>query len=268
LDTHNTSLLQIAQAFQAELALRQGRITEINHWAKSFNPDPFVVAYRFYVPQMTLAKWFLAQETNESRPQAANLLSRLHEFFSSTHNTRLRIEVLALQALLNNAQDDETAALNTISEALTLAEPGGFIRLFVDLGPDMAALLRRCLSQQGPVSYIRKILAAFRDEGVGPEQDAAEENDGYQAATFSDQSPSKLLMKLRPQPGIELFTAREREVLTLLTQRLSYQEMADTLVISPKTVKRHVLTIYKKLGVHSRREAIERADELGFLSDR
>ncbi|MCP4454715.1 MAG: tetratricopeptide repeat protein, partial [Planctomycetes bacterium] len=86
LETHNTSLLHVAQAFQAELALRQGRITEINHWTKSFNPDPFIVAYRFYVPQMTLAKWFLTQNTEESQGRAAGLLSRLHDFFTSSHN--------------------------------------------------------------------------------------------------------------------------------------------------------------------------------------
>jgi ATP/maltotriose-dependent transcriptional regulator MalT len=116
------------------------------------------------------------------------------------------------------------------------------------------------------VSYIGKILAAFRDEKLDQEQEVAEEYEDQQVAAVQDQSPTELLMKLRPQSGRDLFTAREREVLTLLPQRLSYQEMADTLVISPKTVKRHVLTIYKKLGVHSRREAVAKTKALGLLS--
>ncbi|MCP4397132.1 MAG: response regulator transcription factor [bacterium] len=66
----------------------------------------------------------------------------------------------------------------------------------------------------------------------------------------------------------DLLTKREREILQLLAQRLSHQEIAETLFISPKTVKRHAMTIYNKLNVHSRREAIAKASELGILSER
>lgn len=267
LERQNPRLLGLANVLQADMALRQGRIAEADHWATQFDPKPLLLMHTFYVPQLTLVKVLLAQETSASREQVAELLAKLQDFVERTHNTRFLIEVLALQALLYNAQDNEETALEVLEHALTLAEPGGFIRLFVDLGPDMASLLRRCLSQNGPVSYIGKILAAFRDEGPGPEQDAAEEQAEHQAATFHDQSPTERLMKLDPQPGMDLFTKREREVWDLLTQRLSYQEMADSLIISPKTVKRHVITIYKKLGVHSRREAMAKINDLGILSD-
>jgi LuxR family maltose regulon positive regulatory protein len=122
----DVSLLQTAQAFQAELAIRQGNVAAAHHWANTFSPEPFYVAYRFYVPQITLPRVLLALDTLDSRRQAADFLSRLHDFFASIHNNRLLIEVLALQALLHDAQNNEPAALSTLERAITLAEPGGF----------------------------------------------------------------------------------------------------------------------------------------------
>ena len=256
LEQQNPRLLLLANALQADLALRQGRIAEASHWAKQYAQEPLLLMHTFYVPQLTLVKCFLAQKTAVAREQATELLVQLRDFVERTHNTRFLIEVMALQALLHNAQGDEKAALSTLSDVLTLAEPGGFIRLFVDLGPGMASLLRRCISRKGSVSYIGKILAAFRDEEPGPGQEAA--------------SPVQPLTEPVKKTGSrlwdDLLTKREREILQLLAQRLSHQEIAETVFISPKTVKRHAMTIYNKLNVHSRREAVAKAHELGVLS--
>ncbi len=86
---------------------------------------------------MTLAKWLLAQSSTESLQKAEDLLSGLHDFFASIHNTRFLLDVLTLQALLHDARGEEPAALEILTRAINLAEPGGFIRLFVDLGPKM-----------------------------------------------------------------------------------------------------------------------------------
>jgi hypothetical protein len=110
LETHNPSLLQLAQAFQAELAFRQGRIAEASSWAKHFDPFPFHAAYRFYVPQLTMSKVLIALGTTDSHQQADDLLSHLHEFFVSIHNSRFLIEVLALQAILYDIRGDEATA--------------------------------------------------------------------------------------------------------------------------------------------------------------
>ena len=154
LEQQNPKLLGLTNALQADLALQQGQIARANRWSEQFDPKPLMLMHTFYVPQLTLVKVLLAQETVASREQAADVLAQLQDFVERTHNTRFLIEVLALEVLLYNAQGDEQAALNALSKALILAEPGGFIRLFVDLGPGMASLLRRCLSQNGPVSYI------------------------------------------------------------------------------------------------------------------
>ena len=268
LETGTTTFLPGVKALQAELALKQGRLKEALQWAEGYKGDPVAGDDIFLIiPELIAAKIFISQGTKTALKRAAKLLTDMFRFSQSIHNTRFLLETLALQALLYAVQGDEEAALETVERVLILAEPGGFIRLFVDLGSGMACLLRRCLSRNGPVSYIGKILAAFRDEKPSPEQEASEEQDGQQATASGDQSLTELLTKGRSQFGMDLFTRREREVLHLLAQRLSYQEMADNLFISINTTKRHIFSIYKKLGVHSRREAIAKARELGIFSN-
>ena len=75
------------RAFEAELALRQGRLNKARHWARQFNPGPFRPMTWFYIPQLTLAKVLLAEGTTAGLLQAATLLERLHDFVLSTHNT-------------------------------------------------------------------------------------------------------------------------------------------------------------------------------------
>ena len=92
----------------------------------------------FHAPQLALPKILLAQNTTASLAQAAEALTRLHAFVTSIHNTRFTIEVLALEALLHHAQGDKQAALAALEQAVTLAQPGGFVHVFVDLGPTVA----------------------------------------------------------------------------------------------------------------------------------
>jgi LuxR family maltose regulon positive regulatory protein len=116
-------------------------------WAEGYQAKPFRPTYRFYNPQVTLVRVLLAQGTTDSLNQATDLLNQLHDFLVSICNNRFRIDVLALQALLHNARGEHSVALEKLTEALNLAEPGRFIRLFVDLGPQMADLLKRLVMQ-------------------------------------------------------------------------------------------------------------------------
>jgi LuxR family maltose regulon positive regulatory protein len=245
LATGNSSLLLTARAFQAELALRQGRTAEVAHWAEAFSPDPFTVAYRSYLPQMTLAKWHLATVTKGSFQAARTFLSRLDDFFASTHNSRLRIDVLAMEALLHDAENDEGAALTSLGRALALAEPGGFVRPFLDLGDPMADLLERFCKQNGGGDYVKGLIEAF--DGAGTPKPAV-------ATPGPDSLPDPL-------------TGREADVLALLSKRLRNKEIADRLSISSETVRRHTANIYQKLDVHDRRQAVERALSLRILPE-
>jgi LuxR family maltose regulon positive regulatory protein len=245
IETNNRDMLQVAQAFEAELALRQGRLSEAFRWARKFQAKPFKPPYGFFLPQLTLIRTLLVQGTTDSLRQAADLLEQLHNFMVSIHNRRFQIEVLAYKALLYDSQEDEHAALKALAEAVTLAEPGGFLRLFVDMGPRMAELLKQLALQNIAVDYIGRIMAAFKE-------DVHRRMQGNPDHTTA-------------QPLIDLLTNRELQILNLLAKRLQNKEIAAELSISPQTVKKHLNNIFGKLNVSSRLEAVDKAKALGIL---
>ncbi|MBC2713560.1 MAG: hypothetical protein HGJ94_21945 [Desulfosarcina sp.] len=142
--------------------------------------------------------------------------------------------------------------LDQIDKAFILAEPGGFIRPFLDLGPKMADLLNRLGKQNIAVKYVGKLLSAFRKERV----DAIR--------TASDDQREMTLPSSYPHLD-ETLSRREFEILTLLAQRLHNKEIAENLFISPDTVKKHLYNIYQKLNISTRRQAVEKANALGIL---
>ena len=263
LDTNHPVVLKIARAFEAELALRQGRLAEATYWAEQFDPEPFTLMYRFYVPQMTLAKVLMAQDTDTGRKQAAGLIRQLYEFVTDTHSKRFQIDVLALEALFRWSQGKESEALERLTHSLQIAEPHGYIRLFIDLGPQMADLLRMLAKHNVSVGYIGKIMAVFREEAQGLELIAADKESSLSGATASTLPDRPAI-----QPLVEPLTKRELDVLEMLEKRLSNKEIAAKLFISPKTVKKHLDNIYGKLNVNSRLQAVEKAVALGILPSR
>ena len=245
IETNNADMLQIAKAFEAELALRQGRLTSASRWLEKYHAKPFFPVFRFYMPQLTAVKILLTQNTTDSRSQAAELLDQLHNFLESIHNNRFRIDVLALQALLHDTRGEDSVAVEKLSLALDLAEPGCFIRLFVDLGPQMADLLKRMIQNNVGVDYAGQILSAFRE-------------DGHHSISPAPSYPLS-------QPLVEPLSARELEIVSLLAQRLPNKEIASKLFIALNTVKKHLGNIYSKLNVSSRREAVEKARKIRII---
>jgi LuxR family maltose regulon positive regulatory protein len=236
-----------ARAFLAWLALRQGRRAEARHWAESVaDTMPLQPLTTFHVAIMTLAKILSLQEDSVSLRKASDLLARVSRYTESQCVTRFTLEVRALQALVADSLGDSAAARLALHEALALAEPGGFVRVFVDLGPRMAQLLARLGNPNGTPGYADRILRAF------PPADTK----GLSLSMFPHPNQSAL---------IEPLTNRELEILALLAERLSAKEIAQRLVISDRTAKRHTANIYQKLGVSSRREAVEVARALGIL---
>ena len=155
-----------------------------------------------------------------------------------------RLRVLVLQAVALHSRGEQARALERLGEALTLAEPGGFIRLFVDEGNPMAELLSAATAQSIRPDYANKLLAAFERKG------------GDERSTSSILGPSSLVEPLSP---------RELEVLRLIAQGLSNQEIGERLFLALDTVKGHNRRIFDKLQVQRRTEAIARAHELGLL---
>jgi LuxR family maltose regulon positive regulatory protein len=246
----NTAVLSLARAFQADLAFRQGHFAKALDWVRKFDPEPFEPMYRFQAPQMTLARILVSLNSDNSHPQAGPFLEHLESFLTRTHNRRFLIEVLALRALLLQKQGKKPEAISTLGKAVSLAHSSGFIRLFVDLGPDLAVLFR-CLdsSDEEQSRYIKKIITAFQGSESSPVP-------AYRSP-IQHQFNDPIL--------IESLTNREMEILELFHKRLTNKEIGKLLFISPATVKRHAENIYSKLGVNGRREAITVAKQLKIL---
>ncbi|MCA9925552.1 MAG: hypothetical protein KC421_24445, partial [Anaerolineales bacterium] len=159
-----------------------------------------------------------------------------------------QLKVMVLQALAYQAGGDWETAVQLLGKALTLAEPGGFIRLLVDEGPPITGLLtkikdesRFALSEsEGMKDYIHQLLTAFDDPGIQP-------------SSFNF------------QPLVDPLSDRELEILTLITAGLKNKEIAEQLVISLNTVLYHNKNIYGKLGVNKRTQAIAKARELSLI---
>jgi LuxR family maltose regulon positive regulatory protein len=236
----NPILLQHTRAFRADLALRQGRTAEALRWAEDFDPKPFRLIYRFYAPEITLAKVLIAEGSEESLRRAERYLDRLEAFLVRTHNRLFTIPALALRALLLSRRGDEPGAVERLGRSVALAEPGGAVRVFADLDPEIGGLLNRLPLETEVVRFVGRVRAAFGGEG----------------------QPADVGVR---RNGAGSLTGREIEILQLLSQRLSNKEIARQIYVAPGTVKRHAENIYKKLGVHGRRDAVSKAVGLGLL---
>jgi LuxR family maltose regulon positive regulatory protein len=158
-----------------------------------------------------------------------------------------RLKVMVLQAVALQADGKREEALQVLRDALALAEPGGFARTFVDEGPPMAQLLSGAAALGVMPDYAGNLLAAFEAEAKS-----------RQDTSYLPPAPSD-------QPLIEPLSQRELEILQLITQGLSNRDISERLFIALSTVKGHNRSIYAKLQVHRRTEAVARARELGLL---
>jgi LuxR family maltose regulon positive regulatory protein len=150
------------------------------------------------------------------------------------------IEIQMLRALALQAGSDVDQAMIPLEQALSLAEPQAYVRIFLDEGSPMARLLYEAAARKIAPQYTGKLLASFGGE------------DSLQPST-SD-----------PEPLIEPLSNRELQVLQLIAEGLSNQEIASKLVLSLNTVKGHTRKIYGKLGVNSRTQAVAKAEALGI----
>ena len=156
-----------------------------------------------------------------------------------------RLGALLLQAPAYWQQGETETAVQRLQEALALAKPGGLIRAFVDEGVVMARLLYEALARGIEPAYVRQLLAAFDMDGaetaVAPPSPAADDL-------------------------IEPLSERELEVLQLIAEGLTNQEVANRLYLSLHTVKVHARNIYGKLGVKNRTQAVAKGRALGILT--
>jgi LuxR family maltose regulon positive regulatory protein len=191
------------------------------------------ISYRREPEYMILLRVLLAQKDYEA---AVGLSKRLLQQAEAGKQMGLVIEILILQSLAFQGKKDTERALEILGRSLMLAQPEGYVRMFLDEGEAMTRLLCQIRSREAKAGYAAELLARM---------------DGISGMV----QPS---MQLLSEP----LTVREVEVLKLIEAGCSNQDIAEQLFISIPTVKRHISNIYAKLGVKSRTQAVAIGKEL------
>jgi LuxR family maltose regulon positive regulatory protein len=246
-------LLNPLPALRARLALAHGEVAEATRWVQECGLDADdEPSYPREGEYLVLVRVLLAKQAPE---QALGLLERLHALAAAQGRTGSVIEARALQALARSAGGDQAAALGVLAEALALAAPEGYVRVFVDEGPPMAALLHKllvgrrqeqvALAGAVPREYLARLVEAFEQAGLPIRAPAGR---GVVVAGL-----------------VEPLTARELEVLQLLAVGAPNRAIAEQLVVTQETVKKHLSHLFDKLGAANRTQAVARARELGLL---
>lgn len=240
----------VAGSLEQRVALAVEPPTASLHWQPEASSAAVPVDF-WEQPVLTHVRTLLAAGSSDDLAQAAELLADRRAKALARNYNRGLIEIGALQALVLSAQGHEAAALVALQEAVERAAPGGALRLLVDCGPGLIGLLRKLQAAGVAPQYIQNVLAAFALPAAAPAVPSTRPGVAEPAA--------------RQEAPAETLTNREIDVLTLLAERLSDKEIAERLVLSPLTVKKHTQRMYRKLGVHDRRAAVAQARRLGLI---
>jgi LuxR family maltose regulon positive regulatory protein len=221
-------------AVRAQVWLACGEREAALDWASRFAGQMEDMVYPS-VP-IALAKIWLLQGEPE---KALALLDHALESAQAVGRLGNAIHILAVQAIVYHAQGQAEQSLAKLEQALELAEPEGYVRVFVDEGLPMARLLRRKLMRSPASDYIRRLLSALGE-----------------SVTIEMPADNVLINPL---------SQRELEVLHLIIEGATNKEIADELVLTVNTVKRHISNIFGKLHVSNRAQAIAQARELNLI---
>jgi len=227
----------LATELRVRLWLAQGNLAEASRWAEAHRIDGAgELDAAQEIEQMAVARVYLAQDELDA---ALRLLAWLLDAAQAKGRMGSAVKIETLRALAFQAQGNVGQALVVLERALTLAEPEGYVRTFIDAGKPMDRLLRQALSEDIAPNYAARLLADFGGE-----------------ASLATPAMNAL---------VEPLTEREIDVLRLIVAGLSNADIAAELVVAVSTVKSHVNHIYGKLGVENRIQAAERARTLGLI---
>jgi len=245
-------------ALKARLHIRQGRLNEALMWARQQNLSPEDdLSFMREFDHLTLARALLSlYKTNRLDDEVhatEMLLERLLHAAEDGKRNGSVLEILILQSLTYQAQGDQLHSFASLERALSLAEPEGYVQIFLDEGAEMIRLIgdyrshivRIGYSQTHPLLvYVDKLLASYPQPVTG-------------------RPLSKAI--IQNSQIIDPLSERELEVLRLLRSELSGPEIAQQLIVSLHTLRSHTNNIFKKLGVNNRRAAVRRAEDLNLL---
>lgn len=238
------------EATAARLQLLRGDIASAMRWVRSSRPlgNPGALLFND-IPDLTRAQILIAHRSREALAEAASLVHELRSAAEAWHLTYPLVRIMAVQASLLYALNRRGEALQVMADAMRIGQSGGIVGSFASLGSDVRAVLQRLTVRASSYglqeAYLNRVIGTFHSAARSESETG---NRGSAARC------------------VEL-TQREVEVLELLGKRRTDKEIAEALVVSRLTVSKHTTNIYRKLGVASRREAVNKARILGILSE-
>ncbi|HEY5013123.1 MAG TPA: LuxR C-terminal-related transcriptional regulator, partial [Acidimicrobiia bacterium] len=231
-------------AVRAGMLADQGKVEEALAWVRERGVAAdddlhYVGEFEHVMLARVLLAQFRAERSARSIEDAIGLLERLSVAAEAGGRVGDLLQILVVLALAEDARGRRLAALTHLERAIELAEPEGYVRLFLDEGPWLRPMLEVLAARGASAAYIGRIL---------------------------DTSPQRPPRRSTPQPLVDPLSDRELDVLRLLTSELTGPEIAGELMVSVNTVRTHTKNIYSKLGVTNRRAAVRHAEELRLLS--
>jgi len=254
--TQDLTVLEIARSSQARFGLfakETGEPRMPKAVADGAAPQPQGMLWWIEVPAITHCRTLLADGSQTGLGEAEQRLRDYLRQNRDQHNRCQAMDIMALLALAVHRLGRPEEALEILKEGVRLAEPGGWVRPFVEAGPPMPDLLEQLKAAGVCVAYVERLLTAI-------------------AELESKQARRRFKTASRPPNAhkvlIEPLTNREQDILELLARRWQNKEIAARLNVSPETVKSHLKNIYQKLDAPSRIKAVEKARRLGLLPER
>lgn len=238
LDNHE--LLPVIEAVRAYQSYLEGETAVCLRWAHAFDPgqSPEWILVNF-APMFFWVRILAAHGEDAACESAQQTLKAKLRIAQENYQVRRQIQLLVHIALLEDRLGNVQAALDIVQKAVQLAEPGGFVRFFVDGGMELRPYLQQLQTQAITPHYIAQLLAAYSLNDTG---------------------------SLDPEPIADILMEREVEILEMMQAGFSNREIARDLVISFYTVKRHASNIYRKLDVDGRQQAINKTKQIGILT--
>jgi len=266
-------------ALKARTWVKQGRLSEALSWVREQNLSPDDgLSYLREFEHLTLARVLIARYKTDRADgdlhAAVGLLARLLQAAEKGGRNGSAIEILILQSLAYQAQGDQPRAHASLERAMELAEPEGYVRIFVNEGEPMRLLISdfklHCEKQEHPgihplSSYADKLLSVFPQPAATAPKSKTENLKHLHPVRAASPTERDGLAQMQVSEIVEPLSRRELEVLKLLQSELSGPEIAERLIVSLYTLRTHTNNIFKKLGVNNRRAAVRRAEELDLL---
>jgi LuxR family maltose regulon positive regulatory protein len=235
-----------ARAAQARLALLQGDVAMALRWVHATEVSGLTgFAHELESPSVTHARVRLYEGGRKDAELVVSDLKALAAGYEARHDVPHLVEVLTLLALAHRSLGNSSHAQAAIECALGLAEPGGFVRAFLDCGEPMRELLQELADRGNATGFIRRLFVEFTQSGTA--QRPAHSGSGA------------------PETLLEPLTTRETQILELMAARLSNKEIASELHISWHTVSKHAANLSQKLGVRGRHVAVAQGRALGLI---